>query len=163
MPDGLRSPCAEKTNAALAGGRVLVTGAAGMLGSQLLLDAPGSCQAVWTDLGPAPDGNPEVELIGVDLTDEAAVMDLFARERFTGVIHAAAYTAVDKAETEPERAFAINRDGAAAAARAAERSNGMPWKSGWPLYQATNSVAGQEPGRSSPGMPMRRSACAPNE
>jgi dTDP-4-dehydrorhamnose reductase len=37
------------------------------------------------------------------------------------VINAAAYTAVDKAETEPERAFAINRDGAAAAARAAER------------------------------------------
>ena len=108
MPDGLRSPCAERTNAALKGGRVLVTGAAGMLGSQLLLDAPGSCQAVGTDLGPAPDGHPEVELAGVDLTDEAAVMDLFVRERFTGVIHAAAYTAVDKAEEDEDLARAVN-------------------------------------------------------
>ena len=35
------------------------------------------------------------------------------------VVNAAAYTAVDKAESEPERAFAVNRDGAAALARAA--------------------------------------------
>ena len=34
--------------------------------------------------------------------------------------------------------------------------------SGWPLYQATNSVAAQLPGRSSPSMPSRRSAAAPN-
>ena len=36
-------------------------------------------------------------------------------------------------------------------ARPEERSNGRSWKSGWALYQATNAVAGQEPGRSSPG------------
>ena len=77
MPDGLRSPCAALTNEKLAGGRVLVTGAAGMLGSQLLLDAPGSCMAVGTDLGSALDGSPEVEFVGVDLTDESAVVDLF--------------------------------------------------------------------------------------
>jgi len=108
MPDGLRSPCAALTNEKLAGGRVLVTGAAGMLGSQLLLDAPGSCMAVGTDLGSALDGSPEVEFVGVDLTDESAVVDLFARERFTGVIHAAAYTAVDKAEEESQLARAVN-------------------------------------------------------
>ena len=45
--------------------------------------------------------------------------------------------------------------------RSAERSNGRSWKSGWPLYQATNAVAGHEPGRSSPGMFIRLSACAP--
>ncbi len=90
------------------GGRVLVTGAAGMLGSQLLLDAPGDCAAVGTDLIAAPDGNPAVELVGVDLCDEAAVGELFQRERFTGVIHAAAYTAVDKAEEEPEVASRVN-------------------------------------------------------
>lgn len=39
------------------------------------------------------------------------------------VINAAAYTAVDKAETESEKAFAINRDGAAAAAGAAANVN----------------------------------------
>ena len=48
-------------------------------------------------------------------------------------------------------------------ARSHERSNERSWKSGWPLYQATNAVAGHEPGRSSPGMPMRRSVCAPKE
>ena len=46
-------------------------------------------------------------------------------------------------------------------ARSCERSNSRCWKSGWPLYQATNAVAGQEPGRSSPGTPSRRSVCAP--
>ena len=46
-------------------------------------------------------------------------------------------------------------------ARSTSRSNGRSWKSGWPLYQATNSNADHEPGRSSPGMPSRRSVCAP--
>ena len=46
-------------------------------------------------------------------------------------------------------------------ARSCERSNSQSWKSGWPLYQATNSVAAHEPGRSSPGMPSRRSVWAP--
>src|SRR5581483_11823898 len=45
--------------------------------------------------------------------------------------------------------------------RFVSRSNSWCWKSGWPLYQATNAVAGQEPGRSSPGMPSERSVCAP--
>ncbi len=46
-------------------------------------------------------------------------------------------------------------------ARSWERSNGSSWKSGWPLYQATSSVAAHEPGRSSPGIPSRRSVCEP--
>ena len=48
-------------------GRVLVTGAAGMLGSQLLLTAPRGVEAVGTDLVPAPPGNPVVARPGVDL------------------------------------------------------------------------------------------------
>jgi dTDP-4-dehydrorhamnose reductase len=39
------------------------------------------------------------------------------------VINAAAYTAVDKAESEPERAFAVNRDGARTLAVEAARLN----------------------------------------
>ena len=42
------------------------------------------------------------------------------------VVNAAAYTAVDKAESEPERAFAANRDGAGAAAAAAH-ALGIPF------------------------------------
>src|SRR5437773_6295113 len=46
-------------------------------------------------------------------------------------------------------------------ARSTQRSNSASVQSGWPLYQATNSVAGWLPRRSSPGMPMRLSVCAP--
>ena len=91
------------------GGRVLVTGAAGMLGSELLLRAPDHYEAVGTDLQPAPPGNPSVSEVGVDLTDEEAVRALFDRlDPLVGVIHAAAYTAVDKAEEEAELAQKVN-------------------------------------------------------
>jgi dTDP-4-dehydrorhamnose reductase len=125
MPGAIKSPCYERTSGALAGGRVLITGAAGMLGSQLLLDAPGSCMAVGTDLGEAPEGNPRVELTGIDLTDEACVEDLFGRERFTGVIHAAAYTAVDKAEEDRHAARAVNARAPEVVGEAA-RAAGIP-------------------------------------
>lgn len=96
-----------------------------MLGSQLLLDAPGSCAAVGTDLVPAPDGAPEVEFVGVDLCQEAAVADLFARETFTGVIHAAAYTAVDQAEEDQATARAVNARAPEVVAEAC-REHGLP-------------------------------------
>jgi dTDP-4-dehydrorhamnose reductase len=90
-------------------GRVLVTGAAGMLGSQLLLGAPAGVQAVGTDLVPAPGGNPTVARPGVDLASPAAVAALFeALAPLAGVIHGAAYTAVDKAEEEEASAQRAN-------------------------------------------------------
>ena len=46
-------------------------------------------------------------------------------------------------------------------ARSADRSNVSSQACGWPLYQATNVVAGYEPGRSSPGTPSDLSVCAP--
>lgn len=90
-------------------GRVLVTGAAGMLGSQLLLSAPPGVEAAGTDLLAAPPGHPPVAHPGVDLASPAAVEKLFASLRpLAGVIHGAAYTAVDKAEAEEERAELAN-------------------------------------------------------
>lgn len=59
-------------------------------------------------------GRPELDLEQPD-TVKAAI--LAARPDI--VVNAAAYTAVDKAESEPDRAFAANRDGAGAAAAAA--------------------------------------------
>jgi len=54
----------------------------------------------------------------VDIANAKAVTAAL-RDNSVGVaINAAAYTAVDKAESEPERAFAINRDGAATLAQA---------------------------------------------
>ncbi|MCB1776555.1 MAG: sugar nucleotide-binding protein, partial [Candidatus Competibacteraceae bacterium] len=47
----------------------------------------------------------------LDITDAAAVDQALDGSGAEIVINAAAYTAVDKAEEEPERAFAVNRDG----------------------------------------------------
>ena len=55
--------------------RVLVTGAAGMLGSQIMLGVPDGADAVGTDLKAAPG----VEADGTDLTDAAQVSELFEK------------------------------------------------------------------------------------
>lgn len=102
--------------------RVLVTGAAGMLGSQLLLSVPDGIAAVGTDLREAPG----VEAVGVDLADTQAVAALFADHGpFTGVIHAAAYTAVDKAEEEEELAQRVNATACEVLAQACQAA-GIP-------------------------------------
>ncbi len=47
----------------------------------------------------------------LDITDKAQVFSLIRSLQPTTVINSAAYTAVDKAEEEPEKAFAINAEG----------------------------------------------------
>tara|TARA_R110002126_G_scaffold151471_8_gene298530 strand:- start:6551 stop:7435 length:885 start_codon:yes stop_codon:yes gene_type:complete len=94
--------------------RVLVTGAAGMLGSQVLLVVPDGIQVVGTDL---TDGS-GVEVAGVDLADPDAIATLFAKHGpFHGVIHTAAYTAVDKAEEDEALALRVNGDACGVLAR----------------------------------------------
>ena len=58
----------------------------------------------------------------VDITDPAAVTAAIAAAAPDLAINLAAYTAVDRAESEPERAFAVNSDGAANIAAACARS-----------------------------------------
>jgi dTDP-4-dehydrorhamnose reductase len=82
--------------------RVLVFGAGGQVGREV-------CRAGW----PA-----SFELIAfyrsaADITKAAAVGAAIARERPNLVINLAAYTAVDRAESEPEGAWAVNCAGAA--------------------------------------------------
>ncbi|HEY9216135.1 MAG TPA: dTDP-4-dehydrorhamnose reductase [Ancylobacter sp.] len=55
----------------------------------------------------------------VDLLQPSSITAALARFRPDVVINPAAYTAVDKAEAEPDLAYAINRDGAHAVAAAA--------------------------------------------
>jgi dTDP-4-dehydrorhamnose reductase len=67
-----------------------------------------------------------VDVPGVDLTDAEQVDALFAHlAPLDGVIHTAAYTAVDRAEEEPELAAAINGDACGVLARAAAAA-GIP-------------------------------------
>ena len=89
--------------------RILVTGAGGQLAG-----------AVERLAGP----DREVRALGVDrldITDAAAVDRTVAAMRPDAIVNAAAYTAVDKAESEPDLAHAVNADGAGILARAATR------------------------------------------
>jgi dTDP-4-dehydrorhamnose reductase len=90
--------------------KILQFGTTGQLGVELLRQAPGHDVAV-TPLGRAE----------ADLADPAAAAARVAEHRPDLVVIAAAHTAVDLAESEPDRAFAINAEapGAIAAAAAA--------------------------------------------
>src|SRR4249920_3613368 len=61
----------------------------------------------------------------VDLKQPSSIEKALADFRPDVVINPAAYTAVDRAESEPDQAFAINRDGARAVALAAAQQ-GIP-------------------------------------
>ena len=61
----------------------------------------------------------------VDLLRPSSIEKALADFRPDVVINPAAYTAVDRAESEPDQAFALNRDGARAAALAAAQQ-GVP-------------------------------------
>ena len=58
----------------------------------------------------------------VDICDAGAVGDAIARHSPTCIVNAAAYTAVDKAEKDAMRAFAVNREGASVVAEAAAKA-----------------------------------------
>lgn len=89
--------------------KVAVFGATGLLGRALLRE--------WRD----------DEVIGlssrdVDIRDHDRVAELVARMQPDWIVLAAAYTDVDGCESNRELAFAVNRDGAASVARAAQAS-----------------------------------------
>lgn len=81
----------------------------------------GSNGQLARSLSEAADGACSVNLLGrpqFNLDDPAALTGLLRDLAPQIVVNAAAYTAVDRAESEPDAAFRINRDGAAAVARA---------------------------------------------
>jgi len=78
----------------------LVFGAGGQLGRELLRHAPDGVRCI---------GFSHREF---DICDRAAVREAMRRYRPRWVFNAAAFTAVDRAEEEVARAFAVNADGA---------------------------------------------------
>jgi dTDP-4-dehydrorhamnose reductase len=82
--------------------KLLVLGAAGQVGREL-------CRLAW------PDGTTisAVDRAEVEIADRDAVFAAVERDRPDIVINAAAYTAVDRAESEPEAAWAANCTGPA--------------------------------------------------
>ena len=82
--------------------KVLLTGAAGQLGQALSAAAPD-----WMELLPScRDGRNG--LLALDLSDAMACRKAVEEHRPDWVLNAGAYTAVDKAEAEPELAHAVN-------------------------------------------------------
>jgi dTDP-4-dehydrorhamnose reductase len=92
--------------------KILVTGRTGQLVTSLVERSRLVSGAEVVALG-----RPEL-----DLENPAAIAEAVARVAPDVVINAAAYTAVDAAEDEPERAFAANAGGAGALARAGRAS-----------------------------------------
>jgi dTDP-4-dehydrorhamnose reductase len=87
---------------------VLLTGANGQLGWELQRHAYELNQPLHA-----------LDRQQLDVSDAEAVANTANRLRPDVIINAAAYTAVDRAEEEPECAYAVNRDGPANLARAA--------------------------------------------
>jgi len=79
---------------------ILVTGAAGQLGTD-----------VCAELKKRNTEYKGIDIFELDITDEAAVHTFIAEHKPESIIHCAAYTAVDKAEDEPDLCFRVNAEG----------------------------------------------------
>lgn len=92
--------------------KILITGAGGQVGSELIRQGQ----------------NRGLQMIAakhseLDITSQDSVESFIKIKQPGMVINAAAYTAVDKAESEPESAYGVNRDGAANLARSCADSH----------------------------------------
>ena len=92
--------------------KVLLTGRQGQLGQALVQSVPQGIELIAT-------GRSEL-----DLSDESACGAAVAELRPDWVLNAGAYTAVDRAESEPELAAAVNADAPGAFARALAETGG---------------------------------------
>jgi len=97
--------------------KILVTGAFGQLGTEIQLLTAGRPEFLFTDI------RAEGPVQALDICDAEAVERFIAGNGVGAIVNCAAYTAVDQAESDRERCFAINVEGPANLARAARRHN----------------------------------------
>ncbi len=93
--------------------KIVLLGATGQLGRELAARLPATGEVMVCDRRAA------------DLERPAEVVALLARERPAAIVNAAAFTAVDRAESEPERAWLVNATAVAAIAAEATRQNAL--------------------------------------
>ena len=103
--------------------KVVVTGAAGQLGTELV--------EAFRAAGHDVVGTTHASL---DIADAAAVEAFIANAAPDWIIHGAAWTAVDACESDPDRAFAVNGGGVANVVAAAGRAGARV------LYVSTDYV-----------------------
>jgi dTDP-4-dehydrorhamnose reductase len=99
--------------------RLLVTGASGLLGNWTVALAESDYLVTPTDIIETPHPN----AVKADITDEAAISNLFNKVKPDLVIHTASETNVDRCETEKERAWKINVEGTRNIAEACQKNS----------------------------------------
>ena len=103
---------------------ILVTGCNGQLGNEIQLLEKDNSQHTFY--------NTDVEEL--DITDQLAVEQFVAQNKIEGIINCAAYTAVDKAESDKELCTSLNTVAPAYLAAAIEKRNG------WMIHISTDYV-----------------------
>ena len=91
--------------------KLLITGATGQLGTDLVLSAQKSGHQVIATIH-----------ADLDITDKSQVDRVVGEAKADAIIHAAAWTAVDACESDPQRAMSVNRNGTANIVSAARKS-----------------------------------------
>lgn len=94
--------------------RVLVTGGQGMLARDLTPELTRRGHEVTA-----------LDVEELDITDERAVVECLEGLKPQAVVQCAAYTAVDRAETDAETAFRVNVDGTRHVARACQKMDAL--------------------------------------
>jgi len=120
--------------------RILVTGASGFLGSNVLLAAVDAGYHVTATSHSRPIRASGAQWKAADLTVEGAAAELIEALQPEWIVHCAAAADVDRCEQDPDWAFALNRDMPAAVASAASEFGSSL------VYISTDAVFGGEPG-----------------
>lgn len=103
---------------------ILITGCRGQLGNEIQLLEENYLQHNWF--------NTDVEEL--DISNQLAIEQFVAENRIEGIVNCAAYTAVDKAESEKEKCTTLNTVAPAYLAAAIEKRNG------WMIQISTDYV-----------------------
>ncbi|HEY9575313.1 MAG TPA: dTDP-4-dehydrorhamnose reductase [Lachnospiraceae bacterium] len=92
--------------------KLLVTGVKGQLGHD-----------VMQELSKRGHIGIGVDIDEMDITDESSVDEVISKADVEGVVHCAAYTAVDRAEEEKDLCFKVNAQGSKNIAKACRKNN----------------------------------------
>lgn len=104
--------------------RILVTGACGQLGNEMQLQAQTFTDYRWffTDV---VEVNGVFSVTPLDITNQFAIESFVQENAIDIIVNCAAYTAVDRAESEPEKAMLLNATAPGYLAAAIERRGGQ--------------------------------------
>lgn len=103
---------------------ILITGCNGQLGNEMQLLEKNFPQHTWLN----------TDVAELDITDADAVEQFVRENRVDGIVNCAAYTAVDKAESDEDFCRKLNAEAPAILAKAIER------RSGWMIQISTDYV-----------------------